>query len=184
MDSKSNATQGPPKATQGPAKARQRERKHSAVTSGRRLFAIDGDPLSPWSRRYRDLLAGHVSDLGGRDASLSESQLSLIRRVSTVEVELEAMEARLSRGEDVDLDLYGRLLGHLRRAVETLHSTSLKRHVKEPTALDNWLAVEARAEAKRAERKAAREAAEVEATSTSSAPEQLTGDAPNGEVQS
>jgi hypothetical protein len=107
-------------ATQGPAKARQRERKHSAVASGRRLFAIDGDPSSPSARRYRDLIAGHVSDLGGPDSGLSEAQLSLVKRASTVEVELERMEGKLSAGESIDLDLYGRLLGHLRRVLESL----------------------------------------------------------------
>jgi hypothetical protein len=130
MDSKSNATQGPPKATQGPAKARQRERKHSAVTSGRRLFAIDGDPSSPWARRYRDLCAGHVSDLGGPDSGPSEAQLSLVKRASTVEVELEAMEGRLSRGEAIDLDLYTRALGHLRRVLETLGIERMARPVE------------------------------------------------------
>ena len=52
----------------GPKKPK---RKSSAVTSGRRLF-VEGDGRSPWSRRYRDLIAGHVSDLGGHD-TLSEA---------------------------------------------------------------------------------------------------------------
>jgi hypothetical protein len=47
-------------------------RQRSAVTNGRRLF-VDGDGNSAWSRRYRDLIAGHVSDLGGAD-HLSEQR--------------------------------------------------------------------------------------------------------------
>jgi hypothetical protein len=112
MTSKPNATQAGPNA-------RRRERKHSAVTSGRRLFALDGDPLSPWARRYRDLVAAHVSDLGGADM-LSEAQASLIKRASAIEVELERLEAALSRGEAIDLDAFTRATSHLRRVLESL----------------------------------------------------------------
>jgi hypothetical protein len=72
------------------------KRPRSAVTSGRKLF-VDGDPNSAWSRRYHDLVGGHVSDLGGKDR-LSEAQLSLIRRASAIELELEQMEGQLSMG--------------------------------------------------------------------------------------
>src|SRR5262245_14734146 len=84
-------------------------RQRSAVTNGRRLF-VEGDGNSAWSRRYRDLIAGHVSDLGGRDV-LSEAQLSLVRRASAIEVELEQAEGKLSLGQDVDLDAYARVAG-------------------------------------------------------------------------
>src|SRR5215510_14555076 len=85
------------------------KRPRSAVTSGRKLF-VDGDPNSAWSRRYHDLVAGHVTDLGGRDL-LSEAEMSLIRRSAAIVCELEQMEGRLSMGEAVDLDLHGRLSG-------------------------------------------------------------------------
>jgi hypothetical protein len=42
------------------------------------------------SRRFYDLIALHVSDMGGR-ANLSEAQLALIKRAATLEVELEAV---------------------------------------------------------------------------------------------
>jgi hypothetical protein len=93
-------------------------RQRSAVTNGRRLF-VQGDGNSAWSRRYRDLVAGHVADLGGSDA-LSEAQLSLIRRASAIELELEQMEGRLRMGEPVDLDVFTRSASHLRRIFETL----------------------------------------------------------------
>ena len=57
--------------------------------------------------------------MGGLDA-LSEAQKSLIRRAAALEIELEALEGRLSRGEPVDLDMLGRLSGHLRRVLETV----------------------------------------------------------------
>src|SRR6516162_9963388 len=94
------------------------KRIRSAVSNGRRLF-VDGDGNSAWSRRYRDLIVGHVSDLGGRDM-LSEAQLSLIKRASTLELELEQAEGRLSKGEQIDLDAYGRAASHLRRILESL----------------------------------------------------------------
>src|SRR5262249_37435201 len=86
---------------------RPRHTPASAGTSGRRLL-IGGDPNSPWARRYRDLVTRHIGDMGGRDL-LSEGELSLIRRASALECELEGMEARMSQGEQVNLELYGRL---------------------------------------------------------------------------
>ena len=99
-----------------PARAK---RPRSAVTSGRRLYVDEGDSNSAWSRRYRDLIAGHASDLGGRD-TLSAAQFSLVRRASAIECELELMEGRLSKGEQVDLDVFTRSSSHLRRILETL----------------------------------------------------------------
>ena len=77
---------------------RAKRRSRSAVTSGRRLL-IGGDPNSAWSRRYRDLVVRHAADMGGRD-TLSEAQLSLVRRAAALECELEAQEARMSQGLD------------------------------------------------------------------------------------
>lgn len=88
------------------------------MTSGRALF-ISGDPNSAWSRRFHDLVVGHVSDLGGADL-LSEAQFSLIRRAAAIECELERLDARLSQGEEVNLDAYGRAASHLRRLFETI----------------------------------------------------------------
>ena len=107
-------------------------RVRSAVTNGRRLFVV-GDGNSAWSRRYRDLIAGHISDLGGATV-LSESQTSLVRRASAIECELEQMEGRLSRGDNVDLDSFTRAASHLRRILETL---GLERRPREVQCLVN-----------------------------------------------
>jgi hypothetical protein len=104
------------------------KRPRSAVTSGRQLF-IDGDPNSAWSRRYHDLVVGHIADQGGRDM-LSEARLALIRRAAAMECELEQLEARLSRGENVDLDVFGRAASHLRRLFETI---GIDRHQRDAT---------------------------------------------------
>jgi hypothetical protein len=100
----------------------------SAVTNGKRLF-VEGDGNTKWSRRYRDLIAAHVVDLGGAEL-LSEAQASLVRRASAIEVELEEMEGKLSMGLPVDLDLFTRSASHLRRILETL---GLERRPKDVT---------------------------------------------------
>jgi len=98
--------------------AKKRPRPRSAVTSGRRAF-IAGDPNSAWARRFHDLVQGHVSDLGGR-SNMSEAQLALAKRAAGLECELEQMEGRLSQGEEINLDSYGRAASHLRRILESL----------------------------------------------------------------
>jgi hypothetical protein len=84
---------------------------------------------------------GHVSDLGGAD-QLSEAQFSLIRRAAAIECELERLDARLSIGESIDLDSYGRCAGHLRRLFETL---GVERKPRDVTpSLDQYLAMKER----------------------------------------
>jgi len=104
-----------------PSKAR------SAVSNGRRSF-VDGDGKSVWARRHRDLVELHVADMGGGDR-LSEAQISLVKRASTIEVQLEFEEGRLSKGEEIDLDAFTRVAGHLRRILETLGIERAKRDV-------------------------------------------------------
>jgi hypothetical protein len=113
------------------------KRPRSAVTSGRTMF-IGGDPNSAWARRFHDLVVGHVVDAGGRDA-ISEAQFALCKRAAGLECELEKMEARLSQGEDVDLDRYGRAASHLRRILETI---GLQRQARDVTPLRDRLARE------------------------------------------
>jgi hypothetical protein len=117
----------------GPTRAK---RPRSAVTSGRKLF-VEGNPNSAWSRRYYDLCSHHIHDIScgeGRDA-LTAAQLSLIRRASAIECELERLDARLSVGEAVDLNEYGRAASHLRRLFETLGVERRQRDVT-PDPLD------------------------------------------------
>src|SRR5258708_21542486 len=78
----------------------------SAVSNGTKLHA-EADGRTAWSRRFRDLILAHVSDLGGR-SNLSEAQLALVRRASALEVTLEEMEGRMSEGAAVDIDQFGR----------------------------------------------------------------------------
>jgi hypothetical protein len=94
------------------------ECQRSAVTNGKRLF-VEGDGNSAWTRRYRDLIAAHIADLGGASV-LSEAQISLVKRATAIECELEQLEGRLSLGQTVDLDAFTRAASHLRRIFETL----------------------------------------------------------------
>jgi len=92
----------------------------SATTNGNRPFVLGGDGRGAWVRRWKDLVELHVADLGGADAC-SEAQLSLCRRIATTSVELERIEAKMSEGDDtVDLDVYNRLAGNLRRMLESI----------------------------------------------------------------
>ena len=90
----------------------------SRVTNGRRRF-IHGDGRSVWARRWKDLTELHIADLGGVE-KLSEAQISLCRRVSTIECELERMEGLLSKEEPIDFDMYNRLSGNLKRLYESI----------------------------------------------------------------
>lgn len=116
-------------------------RQRSAVTNGKRVF-VDGDGNAAWTRRWQDLVSAHGSDLGGTDA-LSEAQSSLVRRVATIEIELEQLEGKLSKGEAVDLDAYTRAAGHLRRILETL---GLERRSRDVTpTVEQYLAANSEA---------------------------------------
>ena len=91
----------------------------SKVTNGRRVFAVGGDGRGAWTRRWKDIVELHVADAGGREL-MSEAMLSLCRRAATLEIQLEQLECCMSEGDDVDIEIYGRIASHLRRILETL----------------------------------------------------------------
>jgi hypothetical protein len=112
----------------------------SARTNGRRRF-VDGDGRGPWARRWRDLQALYADDLGG-ESSLSEFQIGLVGTAATMRCELERLEGKLSLGEAVDTDQYGRIAGHYRRICETLGIERKQRFVV-PTISDIAAEIEA-----------------------------------------
>ena len=93
----------------------------SRVTNGSAVLPnVDG--RSTWVRRLRDVMALHLSDLGG-EAAVSEAERSIIRRASTLTVELERMESEFANADEADrsaLDLYQRTAGNLRRLLESI----------------------------------------------------------------
>src|SRR5262245_1537458 len=104
------------RAASGTSRAAPKAR--SAVTNGRRLHVVrPGD--TAWARRFRDVLAEIVSDLGGADV-LSEGQRQLARRAATISIMCERLEGAGAAGHDIDLDTYGTLTDRLGRCLQRL----------------------------------------------------------------
>jgi hypothetical protein len=103
----------------------------SRITNGRQLLPnVDGRTL--WVRRFKDLRALHLSDLGGEE-NTSAAEQSLVRRAAALTVELERLEvkfAQAGQAEAKDLELYQRGMNTLRRVLETL---GLQRRTKDVT---------------------------------------------------
>lgn len=62
----------------------------------------DIEDCSATARRYRDIFMAAVEDQGGLDR-VSEGRLQLVRRFTAGAVLAEQMEARLMRGEEIDI---------------------------------------------------------------------------------
>lgn len=114
-------------------------RQRSAVSNGTKAF-IEGDERGPWTRRFKDLLALHLEDLGHPE-HLSEAQNSIARRCATLEVQLEQMEAQASLGNDFDMDLYQRASNTLGRLLDRL---GIKRERREKTLAEQMREIEGR----------------------------------------
>jgi hypothetical protein len=82
----------------------------------RRVFVEGEDGRGAWTHRWKTLVAAHATDLGGE--GLSEAQISICRRAATMEIALEQIEERMSEGQDIDLDQYGRSASRLCRMLE------------------------------------------------------------------
>jgi hypothetical protein len=115
-----------------------KQHARSRVSNGSALLpGVDG--RSTWVRRLRDLIALHLSDLGGDDA-VSEAERSIVRRVATLTVELERMESGFAlAGEALpgQIDLYQRTANSLRRLLEAI---GLERRQRDVPTLAEHLA--------------------------------------------
>jgi hypothetical protein len=95
-------------------------RARSRVTNGVSLFQDRKvDQRGKWARRFVDLYQLHCDDIGGVDR-MSEAQKSLVRRVCSLEIELERIENALALGGEADIDLYSRVANSLRRMLEAI----------------------------------------------------------------
>jgi hypothetical protein len=103
----------------------------SRISNGSAVLpGVDG--RSTWARRLRDLMALHLSDLGG-DAAVSEAERSIVRRAACLTVELERLElgfALAGSADDRAIDLYQRTANSLRRLLE---SVGLERRSRDVT---------------------------------------------------
>ena len=111
----------------------------SAITNGKFLL-LGTDHRSAWMRRLRDLVANHISDLGGED-QISHSEHLLINRAAMLALQLEMMERRFADTDGVagsnDLQMYQRAINTLRR---TLESLGLKRRPKDVPSIEQYIA--------------------------------------------
>ena len=99
-------------------------------------------------RRLRDLIAAHLSNLGGHEAC-SQAELSLVRRAALLTLELEMLEAKFEIGGEASLkqlETYQRVAGSLRRLLETVGLRRRPRDIT-PHPLDYAKQVDAEAEA-------------------------------------
>jgi hypothetical protein len=117
------------------AVARHKPEQRSRVTNGKTLF-VEADQRGPWARRWRDVLAEIISDLGGADI-LSEGQKQLARRCATIAIACEKMEGQAAEGIEIDLDAYGQLTDRLGRALQRL---GLKRQARQVETLSDYMA--------------------------------------------
>ncbi len=103
----------------------------SRVTNGSTLHLGVVDGRTEAARRFRDVLAEIVSDLGGSDR-LSEGQRQLARRAALMSVQCEAMEAEAVAGKEIDLETFGQLTDRLGRAFTRIGLKRVARTINNP----------------------------------------------------
>jgi hypothetical protein len=112
-----------------PVITRRKSPQRSRVGNGSELWAgIDGRSL--WARRAGELLAAHISDLGGLD-NISEAEHALAKRAAVLITELERREAgfaQAGQASDEALAIYQTTVNTLRRTLEAL---GLERRARE-----------------------------------------------------
>jgi hypothetical protein len=108
-------------------------RNRSRISNGRELLP-DIDLRLAIARRYRDLVAQIAIDQGGVDRC-SETRMQLIRRFASGAVLAEALEARLARGENVDISEYALLSSTLVRLANRIGIERVARDIS-PTLSD------------------------------------------------
>jgi hypothetical protein len=95
-------------------------RQRSRIANGSALLQ-NTDGRSIWARRFRDVYEAHIADLGG-EGEISEAEKSIARRVATMAVECERLEALFATAGAAtadEPDLYGRTANSLRRLLES-----------------------------------------------------------------
>jgi hypothetical protein len=108
-----------------PATRIARPTARSRVTNGQDLLpGVDGRTLL--ARRYRDILAQLVADQGN---DLSEARLQLCRRFAAAACIAEGMEAKLARGESIDIAEHAQLSSTLVRLAQRIGIDRVPRDV-------------------------------------------------------
>jgi hypothetical protein len=138
MESVANPVAG--SSADRPEAVSHRSRQRSRVANGSALLAgIDG--RSMWVRRAKEIIADHISDLGGIE-NCNAAERSIVRRASTLTVELERLEAKFATSGEActaDLETYQRCANSLRRLLEAV---GLRRRPRDTTPTLNDLMLE------------------------------------------
>ena len=113
--------------TSGTAAPCVRKPKARARVSNGGSILPNVDQRSYIARRFRDIVAAIAVDQGGPER-LSEARLQLIRRFSAASVLAEQMEARLARGEQINIAEHALLCSSLVRLVQRI---GINRRAKE-----------------------------------------------------
>ncbi len=114
------------KSATDPAPFDRKTHFRSRVSNGHDLLpGVDGRSLI--ARRYRDISNALTIDQGGSD--LSEARLQLIRRFAAAAVLAEQMEARLARGETIDIGEHALLVSTLVRVAQRIGIDRIPKNV-------------------------------------------------------
>lgn len=123
------------------ATANKRRPRHTRA--GIELPRADGRTLA--AKRYRVLVDAYGEEFGG---SLTEAEKALIQQVATLQLRIEQLQAEVVQGRDVDADdRLIRLSSEHRRLLGALRGKAESRKVAGPTALQEYLAARAAAQA-------------------------------------
>ncbi len=116
-------------------------KSRSAIANGSRLFPAEVNGRTAEFRRFRDVLAEIISDLGGAEV-LSEGERQIARRCAALSVEAERMEAGLVGEGEFDLESYATLTNALGRALARI---GLRRRTRDvtPPLLHEYIAGQA-----------------------------------------
>jgi hypothetical protein len=95
-------------------------------------------------KRYFTIRSAVLADMGGEE-NTSEIQRQLISKFATLALTLEQQEAAALAGDEIDVDLFGRCAGHLRRIAEVLGLRRVPRDV--PTLAEHLAKLTLEAEA-------------------------------------
>ncbi len=80
----------------------------SALSNGSRM--LDGvDGRSPGARRFRDLVNSYCQGAGKSYDAMTEAERNVVRQAATVQLQSEALQSAIARGEHVDTEQLVRL---------------------------------------------------------------------------
>jgi hypothetical protein len=97
------------------------------------LPGLDG--RSPAARRYRDLVRAFVRDLGGIE-QCSSIKIGLVKRLASVTVQIELIEAKMVNGQPIDISTLCQLASTALRLSSRLSIERVPKPVNEVTLAD------------------------------------------------